>query len=402
MSESTPISSGPRRLLMVMQLPPPFHGHSFMSLQAQQALQGEAGIEVRTIPLHFNADMTRIGRFASRKILILLRTAWRLAGELAIRRPDRVYFTPCASGTWALLRDMALIALMRAFRVPILHHLHGLGIQEGIRRRPWMRRWFRFMFARSDVICLGRIQSADVAGVFDGVPFILPNGIPAGGAVAAVSRPESGAIPRLLYISHLMTAKGVLDFMELLERLSKAGVPFDADIAGGDGDVTRSGLEERVKAMGLDGRVRVLGAVHGAAKDALFEASDIMVFPSRFQESFGLVLVEAMRAGLPVVASTVGGVPEIVRDGETGWLYPSGDIGRLLDRVLALMRDPGLRRRMGAAGRQRFLDCYTSDLFQSGFRSIVRTVTGMAAARRGHEAADLDRAGSGPGGRNAT
>lgn len=371
-----------RRLLMLLQLPPPLHGHSFMNQLAVQALEGCADLEVRVVPLQFNADMTRIGRFSPAKILVLLRTAARLVWQLVSWRPERVYFTPCARGRWALARDAALIAVVRFFRVPFLHHLHGLGVRSGIRRRPWMRRLFRFMFRGSEVICLGRIQAGDLEGAFDGTPFVLPNGIPdepspdrgEGGDAGAGGRPV-----RILYLSHLMTAKGVLDFVDLLARLRERGVAFTADIAGSDGDVTRGDLERRLDGLGLEDRVRLPGQVVGGAKLALFSAADLLVFPSRFEESFGLVAVEAMRAGIPVVTSSVGGLPEIVGDGVTGRLVPPGDVEGFAGAVEALAADPALRRRLGAAGRARFLERYTAAHFQQGLCSVVRSVLGAAS-----------------------
>jgi glycosyltransferase involved in cell wall biosynthesis len=77
---------------------------------------------------------------------------------------------------------------------------------------------------------------------------------------------------------------------------------------------------------------------------------DIFVVPS-FQESFGVAAVEAAAAGLPVVASDVGGLPEVVIDGETGYLVPPADAHTLSQRLAQLIADPSLRRRMGKAGR---------------------------------------------------
>ena len=75
--------------------------------------------------------------------------------------------------------------------------------------------------------------------------------------------------------------------------------------------------------------------------------------PSRHSESFGLVALEAMQAGCPVVATRTGGLAEIVVDGETGYLVPVDDLGALADRILALLKDRALAMRMGEAGRAR-------------------------------------------------
>jgi glycosyltransferase involved in cell wall biosynthesis len=92
----------------------------------------------------------------------------------------------------------------------------------------------------------------------------------------------------------------------------------------------------------------------------VYHSSDVVVMPSRWAEPFGLVLIEAGMAMKPVVATAVGGVPEVVRDGETGYLVPPEDIAVLADRIQALVNDPELRRKMGSAARARVLSEFTT------------------------------------------
>jgi glycosyltransferase involved in cell wall biosynthesis len=80
-------------------------------------------------------------------------------------------------------------------------------------------------------------------------------------------------------------------------------------------------------------------------------AFDVLAMPSR-REPWGRVAAEALIAGVPVVAAASGGLPEVVRDGVDGFLYPPGDVGALADRLRTLLDDPDLRARMGAAGRE--------------------------------------------------
>jgi glycosyltransferase involved in cell wall biosynthesis len=90
-----------------------------------------------------------------------------------------------------------------------------------------------------------------------------------------------------------------------------------------------------------------------ASLPELYAQADICVVPSVCEEAFGIVALEAMAAGRPVVASRAGGLQFTVVEGETGWLFSPGDAGELAERLDALLDDPGLRHRMGAAGRQR-------------------------------------------------
>jgi len=96
-------------------------------------------------------------------------------------------------------------------------------------------------------------------------------------------------------------------------------------------------------------RIFLLGAREDAAR--LLAGFDVFCLFSRW-EGLPLTILEAMQRGLPVAAAAVGGVPELVREGETGFLVPPGDVGRAARAVAALLKDPGLRRRMGEAGRR--------------------------------------------------
>ncbi|MEJ2514942.1 MAG: glycosyltransferase family 4 protein [Gammaproteobacteria bacterium] len=103
-------------------------------------------------------------------------------------------------------------------------------------------------------------------------------------------------------------------------------------------------------------------------------AFDLLVFPSR-EEGLGSTVLDAMHFGLPVVASSAGGIPEIVSDGETGYLVPPGDAGQLADQVARVIDDPGLRRRMGAAARVR-AEAFRPEHMVSAYAELYRQLLG--------------------------
>lgn len=132
-----------------------------------------------------------------------------------------------------------------------------------------------------------------------------------------------------------------------------------------------------VRERGLEGHVHLLGARKDVA--ALFSCADAFLLPSRF-EGFPNVLMEAMAAGLPVVASHVGGVPDLVRHGEDGFLHQVGDVEAMAESVVALFADAALRRRLGHAARQRVLEEFS--LQKLGDRTVRRYEELLAGAGR--------------------
>ena len=112
----------------------------------------------------------------------------------------------------------------------------------------------------------------------------------------------------------------------------------------------REKLEETVFQLGLAGRVEFLGWVDDL--QSVLPRWDVFVMPS-LEEGFPIAALDAMAAGLPVIASSVGGIPELVVDGETGWLVPPADVEALVSRLRPMLRSPEQRRSMGAAAQAR-------------------------------------------------
>lgn len=111
-------------------------------------------------------------------------------------------------------------------------------------------------------------------------------------------------------------------------------------------------LKKLAEELNIEKKVSFLGFISGAEKYAYYESADIYVHPSRY-EPFGVVLLEAMACGKPIVASKVGGIPFVVEDEETGLLFKSENVEELAEKVILLLRNKELRVKMGKAGRER-------------------------------------------------
>jgi glycosyltransferase involved in cell wall biosynthesis len=136
-------------------------------------------------------------------------------------------------------------------------------------------------------------------------------------------------------------------------------------------------LERQVSARGLAGRVVLPG--FRSDLDQLIGAADVVVLPS-FTEGLPNVALEASAAGVPVVATAVGGTPEVVTDRETGFLVPSGDPTSLVAKIGELLGNPGLRARMCAAGRERMKALFTFEAQAAAYLKLLRTLCSTPAA----------------------
>jgi glycosyltransferase involved in cell wall biosynthesis len=143
----------------------------------------------------------------------------------------------------------------------------------------------------------------------------------------------------------------------------------------GSGEL-RSQLEELTGQLGLTRSVSFLGAIEHRQVPELLRNVDIFVMPS-IREEFGVAAVEAQAMEIPVISTRVGGVPEVVLDGETGILVEPGDSEQLAQAILALIENPALRRQMGKRGREHVLANYrwedNAALMENLYQRIVHS-----------------------------
>lgn len=158
----------------------------------------------------------------------------------------------------------------------------------------------------------------------------------------------------LLYVGAVVPEKGTLHLVDAMTEIVARSPTASLVVVGAASLWLRgSEYEEEVRRRAEGLPVRFLGVRSHGELPAIYGASDIFVFPSVWQEPFGLVLCEAMAAGKPVVASRVGGIPEVVVDGETGFLVPPGDVPALAQAIGRLVSDRDLLDRMGRAASER-------------------------------------------------
>lgn len=174
--------------------------------------------------------------------------------------------------------------------------------------------------------------------------------LPVGDCARRSFAPHGEAV--LLHISNFRPVKRILDVVRIFEKVQakhKARLVFV-----GDGP-ERAGAEKYIHDAGLTRKVLFLGRQDDVPE--LLCCADVLLLPSEL-ESFGLVALEAMSCQVPVVATNVGGLPEVIAHGETGYLSALGNVDEMAGYALEILKNPELKKKLGVAGRQRALDLY--------------------------------------------
>jgi glycosyltransferase involved in cell wall biosynthesis len=173
----------------------------------------------------------------------------------------------------------------------------------------------------------------------------------------------------IIYLGHIGSEKGIMDLIQAVKTINmRAIIGFELWIYGEDlhpGEIDDA--KELAESLIIDSYIIFSEPVFGDKKLKVFQEADIYVLPS-YHEGMPISIIEAMGAGLAIIATNVGGIPDLIEDGRTGLLVPPGDVDKLANALIKLITEPDLRLEMGLAGRSKAImnndiEKYAIDLF---------------------------------------
>ena len=304
-------------------------------------------------------------------------------------QPDVVHTHTAKAGTLGrLAARLYNLTRPKARRALVVHTFHGHVFHGYFSRSGSLavRIVERLLARMTDrVVAISQRQRADLVDRYRVAPanrvVIVPLGLELDpffelGPVDHALRRELGfpdATVLFGYIGRLVTIKALPTLLDAFARAHEQ-VPNVRLVIVGDGD-QRAILEERTKSLGIEEEVRFVGWRYDLA--TIYGGLDAVVLSS-LNEGTPVTLIEAMAAGRPTVATDVGGVPDVVADGETGWIVPPADPRALADAMVRLANSPEERFRLGAAGRD-VADRFRAERLLTSLAALYRD--GLAAKR---------------------
>jgi len=348
------------------------------------ALRADRVGGIQTYAQELSSQLAEIGW---KSVLVFLSRPSEESGHLFDLPNTRVEAVErCGTLAWSPIRGMAsLLAEAR----PKIMHLHFMDVWSGY---PWLAKCYAvekvFLTdhnSRPSGHCLKpvarwkrplkRLVYSPVTQIFCVSNFVsrcvreervLPtnriqlayNGIQMSKAESGLGRRDAfrrrHSIPNdhivVLQVSYLIPEKGIEDLLQAARAVVGRNDRAHFLIVG-DGPC-RGDYERIAEELGIAKNVSFLGVVNDPLGEGLYAACDIVCQVSRWEEAFGLTIAEAMASERPVIATRVGGIPELVQDGETGYLVERGDCDALAERILRLAQDANLRESLGQTGRK--------------------------------------------------
>lgn len=309
--------------MFLVQMPGAVHGSSIIGLNLMKncSLPGDKVINIALAKS--NNSINKFGISKMFKLIIDVIKVIYYRGSI-----DQFVLFYTANGL-LLYRDLVFCIILRNKRKILLMNNRLSSEPIGLKKRA-----LKFIFSGSKYIVNSENLLIDYMRVLDNPDYsVIPNS-----DFQANSLPfdtKEFNVLRVLYLSNLQESKGVFRALEIVKKLKDSGFAITFTIAGTPIDLSLKDIDKKIQDMGMSEYVYVLGPVYGSAKDDLFATSNIFILPTNYPlECFPVSIVEALRHGLLVISARTGGIPSMIKDSSTGYLFNLNSLDKEVTRLI--------------------------------------------------------------------
>jgi glycosyltransferase involved in cell wall biosynthesis len=361
------------RVVVVGPLPLPYNG---MTVVTETILSSSLrqDFEIVHADTSDHRTVSNVGRLDARNVVLALKAAANVTWVL-VKRDVNLVYVPIAKNRLGFLRDAPFLLAARAMRRTFVVHFHARGFAEFRRSQPqWMRLLIKLCLNSEGchAIVLGECLRDEFVGLISSERVhVVANGVMDHRVTIDTTPPSR---PIVLHLSTLWSEKGVFEVLESAAMLRTRFPDIHYVLAGDWYSPTEARTARRyIVDHELESYVEIVGPVASGQKDRLLAVATLMVFPSH-SEGHPLVVLEALSAGLPVIATRVGAIPEIIEDGSEGFLVEPGEVSVLTDRISQVIGDSALQREMSRRARDRYERDFTAARFAERLGAVWSSI----------------------------
>jgi glycosyltransferase involved in cell wall biosynthesis len=345
----------------VGQTPPPFHGQAVI-IHFQMNAKYEY-LNMYLVRMHYSNSIESVGKFQTGKVVHLVYLIIKTIYMRYKHNIEYIRYHVASPNLIPIVRDLFFLSATRLFFKKVIFEFNAAGISNFLESHSKLLRLIaKVIYHRPDGAIIRSNLNPPDADYFQAKKiFTVPNGIPdEAKSYFPIYRKKTSSVT-ILYTGMVSESKGILVLLEAIGILSRKHYNLKAIFIGDyESTKVKHKCNTFVKTNQLSDIVSFVGVKIGHEKWDYFRKADIFCFPTHYEtESFGLVLIEAMMFGLPIVATNWRAIPDIVDEGENGFLFEIKDSTTLSEKLAILVDNSDLRDRFGKNGRDKYEREYT-------------------------------------------
>jgi glycosyltransferase involved in cell wall biosynthesis len=349
------------RVIISGALPPPMGG---VGAYFQTLLNSSLSNRVEMLFVQTSSqdrELSSTGKFTFINIISAIQDIWRFTKACIKFHPQLAHISTAVG--LSFVKNSVLVIIARLLGCQVLLHPH-CSIIALYHHQSKLKQWYfrQIIKLTNGVIVLSK-EWLDLKNIIPGREvYYLPNAINLNQfreiAHGHISGQKPNQICKVLYLGYIGKSKGSFDIVDAAMKVRSQGMDMQFDLVGGAlSPAELEQLHEKIKSSHMDGYVRINPLSFGKEKLRFLDEADIFIYPS-YQEGLPMAVLEALACGIPIIATSVGGLPDLIQDGITGYLIPPGKPDIIASHLIKLANNPELRSAMGESGYQEVCDKY--------------------------------------------
>lgn len=349
-----------KRILIIAQTPPPFHGQSIMQKHLVDA--NWKWCKKDFVRMNFSNEINEVGVFRIKKLWQLISLIDRVRKK-RISNVDLIYYPPGGPNRIPIYRDIILLSFLKLFSKKIILHFHAGGINNIFKKVTKFESYFiKKAFAKADgAVVLTDWLKQEIEWCDPKKIFVVGNGIE--DVFHKFQKTRTNKNTTFLFVGNLKKEKGIFTLLEAAVVLKNLGENFKINFIGSfHYEFEQKNFFDFVEQNKLNDCICYLGTKNGDDKWREFEKADVFCLPTYETEAMPISIIEAMMFEMPVITTRWRSIPDLIKHEENGLLFEPDNASQLASCMQKLIHAENERRIMGQKGRAKYIQNFTVDV----------------------------------------
>lgn len=356
-------------ILLVGQTPPPYHGQAVVTGMLYEHTWED--LKVEKIRMCFSDEISSVGKASIGKVFHLFSLIAKTWYIVFRKSPQALYYLPASPNLTPVLRDFIYLGAVRWMFPKTIFHYHAGGLDKFLESKPWLKKLTKWVYDGADVSIDVNVTSPGTGEYFLAKQnVVVMNGLD----VQPMKMDREPGAFRIISVGMICEEKGALELVKTARLLKDQGLDCIWDVVGSwESDLFKTEMLKLIDELDVVDNIQFLGVKKGSDKWSAYAGADAFVFLSHHPtETFGLVLIEAMGMGLPIITTKWRGIPHVVGNSEAALLCDVKSPEQFSIALRKLITDPERCAQMSENAVSYYNSHYTRKVFVSNMEAAFK------------------------------